>query len=66
VEELYNIEWNNLFKGIEVVKQWSMIILHGVSKHAIDFERDKSEEIIAQIEDTNHSIKIRKVKPLMK
>ena len=66
VEELYNIEWNNLFKGIKVVEQWSKIILHGVSKHIIDFERDKSEEIIVQIEDTNHGIKIRKVKPLTK
>jgi hypothetical protein len=45
-EELYNIEWNNLFEGIEVVEQWSKIVLHGVFKHAIDFERDKSEEII--------------------
>jgi len=49
-----------------VVEQWSKIILHGVSKHIIDFERDKSEEIIVQIEDTNHGIKIRKVEPLTK
>ena len=49
-----------------MVEQWSKIVLHGVSKHAIDFERDKSEEIIARIEDANHGIKIRKVKPLTK
>src|SRR5208282_5597751 len=65
-EELYNIEWRNLYEGTEVVEQWSKIVLHGVSKHAIDFERDKSEEIIARIEDANHGIKIRKVEPLTK
>src|SRR5277367_2207036 len=65
-EELYNIEWNNIFEGINVIEQWSKIVLHGVSKHAIDFERDKPEEIIALIEDANHGIKIGKVEPLMK
>jgi len=66
VEELYNIEWKNIFEGTDVIEQWSKIVLHGVSKYAIDFERDKPEEIIARIEDTNHGTKIRKVKPLTK
>ena len=66
MEELYNIEWKNIFEGIKVIEQWSKIILHGVSKHAIDFERDKSEEIIVRIEDANHGIKIGKVEPLTK
>jgi hypothetical protein len=65
-EELYNIEWNNIFEGINAVEQWSKIVLHGVSKQAIDFERDESEEIIARIEDANHGIKIGKVEPLTK
>ena len=65
-EELHNIEWNNIFEGIEVIEQWFKIVLHGVSKHTIDFERDKSEETIARIEDANHSIKIGKVEPLTK
>ena len=65
-EELHNIKWNDIFEGINVIEQWSKIVLHGVSKEAIDFERDKSEEIIARIEDTNHGIKIGKVEPLTK
>jgi hypothetical protein len=65
-EELYNIEWKDIFEGADVIEQWSKIVLHGVSKHAIDFERDKSEEIIALIEDANHGIKIGKVEPLTK
>src|SRR5437667_3474391 len=65
-EELHNIEWNNIFEGIEVIEQWFKIVLHGVSKHTIDFERDKSEETIARIEDANHGIKIGKVEPLTK
>ena len=65
-EELYNMEWGDIFEGVEAVEQWSKIVLHGVSKHAIDFERDKPEEIIARIEDANHGIKIGKVEPLTK
>ena len=65
-EELYNIDWKNIFKGTDVVEQWSKIVLHGVSKYTIDFERDKPEEIIARIEDANHGIKIGKVEPLTK
>jgi hypothetical protein len=65
-EELYNIEWKNIFEGADVVEQWSKIVLHGVSKNIIDFERDKPEEIIARIEDANHGIKIGKVEPLTK
>jgi len=63
-EELQKLEWNKILEGTEVVEQWSKIILHGVSKQAIDFERDKPEEIIARIEDANHGIKIGKVEPL--
>ena len=32
-EELHNIEWNDIFEGIDVIEQWSKIVLHGVSKH---------------------------------
>src|SRR5439155_4402421 len=53
-EKLHNIEWKNIFEGTDVVEQWSKIVLHGVSKNSIDFERDKPEEIIARIEDANH------------
>jgi hypothetical protein len=65
-EELYNMKWGDIFDGVEAIERWSKIVLHGVSKHAIDFERDKPEEIISRIEDINHGIKIGKVEPLTK
>lgn len=65
-EQLYNIKWNNTFEGIDRVEQWSKIVLHGVSKQAVDFERDKPEEIVARIEDVNHGIQIGKIETLPK
>ena len=49
-----------------MVEQWSKIILYEIFKYIIDFERDKSEKIIARIEDVNYDIKIGKIESLMK
>jgi hypothetical protein len=42
-----------MFEGMNIIEIWQCIVIHGISKKDVDFEKHKSEEIIARIKDTN-------------
>ena len=46
-EELCSMDWKKAFEGVEVAETLYSIVLHGVSKHDIDFTKDIPEEIKA-------------------
>lgn len=64
-ELLRNMDWKSALNGATAIKPTYGLVVHGVPKHCIDFERDKQEELKAQIEDSNCGrIKVEKVIPL--
>jgi ferredoxin-fold anticodon binding domain-containing protein len=66
-EELRSVDWNKVFEGAKIVETAHRVVFHGVSKFDTDCEKDKPEEIIAQILGANsEKFKIAKVEPLMK
>ena len=66
-EELRKLNWTHAFEGAELVEPQYGIVVHGVSKEEINFERDKPEQIKAKIESSNHgAIKVTRVTPLRK
>jgi hypothetical protein len=66
-EELRKLDWAQAFEGAALVEPQYGIVIHGVSKEDIDFERDKPEQTKAKIENSNHgAIKVTRVTPLRK
>jgi len=59
---LRKMNWNNT--GLKVIKQTYGVVIHGVSKHDIDFEKDDIDEIKTRIEQSNYGLKIAKINPL--
>src|SRR5277367_4332249 len=66
-KELRGMDWKRDFEGVSVVETVYRVVYHGVSKFDIDFEKDKPEEIIARIRDSNsEELTIKGVEPLLK
>lgn len=64
--KLRELNWKKDLEGAELVVQTYGIILNGVPKYIIDFERDTLEEIKTIIESANHGlITVERVKALM-
>ena len=65
--ELCKLNWERNLEGATLVRPAYGIVVHGVSKQDIDFERDTQEEIKSKIEHSNlETIKVTKVTPLRK
>lgn len=66
-EELRKLDWERGIEGAELVRPAYDIVVNGVSKQDIDFERDTPEEIKAKIEYSNsETIRVTRVAPLRK
>ena len=66
-EALRKLDWAQAFEGAAIVEPQYGIVVHGVSKEEIDFERDQPDEIKAKIESSNHgALQITRVAPLRK
>jgi hypothetical protein len=66
-EEVRSMKWNEIIEGASIIETTHRVIVHGVSKYDIDFEKDEPEEIITRIRNSNsEGITIVKVEPLMK
>ena len=64
-EELRSMDWKQAFEGIDVAETLYGIVIHGVSKHDIDFTKSEPEEIMARIRDGNsEEITVERVTPL--
>jgi len=64
-ETLRNMDWKSALDGATVIKPMYGIVVHGVPKYNVDFEKDKQEELKTQIEDSNcRRINVEKVMPL--
>jgi len=64
-EELRSMDWKKAFEGVEVAETLYGIVLHGVSKHDIDFTKDTPEEIKARIRNSSpEGITVERVTPL--
>jgi hypothetical protein len=64
-EELRSLEWKKAFEGAEIVDPLYGVVIHGVSRYQIDFEKDKPDEIITRIRDGNlEEVLVEKVMPL--
>ena len=48
-EELCSMDWKKVFEGANIVETLYRVVIHGMSKYDIDFEKDKPEEIITRI-----------------
>ena len=53
-KELRKLNWKNAFDDTDIIESEYDVVVHGVSKYDINFERDTSEEIKARIECANH------------
>ena len=66
-EELRSMNWEKIFEGMNTIEILHSVVIHGVSKYDINFEKDTSEEIIARIKDTtSKETTAKKIEPLMK
>jgi hypothetical protein len=66
-EEVRSMEWKTIIEGAKTIETTYRAVVHGVSKYDIDFEKDKPEEIIARIQNSNsEEITVERVEPLMK
>jgi hypothetical protein len=66
-DELRGMDWEKVFEGAKIAETLYGVVVHGVSKYVVDFEKDKSEEIIVQIRDANsEEMTVEKVMPLRK
>ena len=62
---LRNVNWNDAINGAIIIKRTYGIVMHGVPKYDVDFEKDNLEELKTQIENANNGcIKINKIAPL--
>ena len=64
-EKLRSMDWKKYFEGMNIIESWHSVVIHGIWKKDIDFEKDKSEEIIARIKGIN-SEKMERIEPLLK
>lgn len=60
---LREVDWKTAFPGTEVAKQLYGIVVHGVPKYDVDFEKDNMEEVKIRIAAQN-TIHIDKITPL--
>ena len=61
------MDWERALEGANLVETLYRVVIHGVSKYDIDFDKDKPEEIIARIQGgDSEKITIKRVEPLMK
>ena len=66
-EEVRSMEWKKIIEGASIIETIYRVVIHGVSKYDIDFEKDKPEEIITRMRSSNsEEITIVRVEPLMK
>lgn len=64
-ENLRNIPWRNAIEGVTVIKNTFGIVIHGVDKYDIGFNKDDPEELKTQIEQANHDrFKIQRIMSL--
>ena len=52
-KQLRKLDWERGIEGTTVVEPTYPILVNGVSKEDINFERDKPEEINAKVEQSN-------------
>ena len=57
------MDWEQAIPGTKVAKQRYGIVIHGVPKHNIDFEKDDMEDTRMRLE-ANNKVKIHKIAPL--
>lgn len=66
-EELRKLDWAQAFEGAALVEPQFTVVIHGVPKEYIDFERDTPEEINAKIEKSNnYALRVVRAGPLRK
>jgi hypothetical protein len=66
-EELRSMNWEMIFEGMNTVEVLHRVVIHGVSKHDTNFKKDKPEEIIARIPDTDSKkTTAKRIEPLLK
>src|SRR5436190_534505 len=64
-KELRSMDWKKVLEGAKIVETLYGVVIHGVSKYDINFEKDKPEEITARIRGVNsEEITIERVMPL--
>ena len=64
-DELRSMDWKKALEGVDVVKTLYGVVIHGVSKHDIDFTKDTPKEIMARIRGGNsEDITAERVVPL--
>ena len=66
-EEVRNMDWNKRIEGASIIETMYRVVVHGVSKYDIDFEKDILEEITKRMRNTNsEKITVESIKSLMK
>ena len=61
------MNWKEALEGVDIIQTLYGIVINGVPKHCIDFKKDKPEDIITCIQESNHNeITFEKVVPLRK
>ena len=64
-ETLRNMNWEDAISGTTVIKRTYGIVMHGVPKYDVDFEKDDLKELKARIAKANDGrIQIDKIAPL--
>ena len=64
-ETLRNVPWGDAIEGVTVIKNTFGIVVHGVDKYDVDFNKDDPEELKTEIERANRNhFKIQRIMPL--
>ena len=65
-EDLRNVDWKKSLAGVDAVETMYGVVVHGVSKYDINFEKDAPDEIMARLESANRGMTVKRVMPLRK
>jgi len=68
-EELRSLDWKEALEGGNIIETLHRVVIHGVSKYDINFDKDTPEEITARIQGVNSEktkTTAERVEPLMK